>query len=147
MTVSREEMLALAAQMQTAFFSESVPVKNIALRKAHDALRSQGANMPFVCPCCGTRGTTDGKASTVSGSYSPPESANASWSKIDKEFSAYVQVVRATAFEECAKIAEQRPAVHAEWCIADPDAVRSNAADRIRAALKASLPREESNQP
>ncbi|WP_293880514.1 hypothetical protein, partial [Sphingomonas sp.] len=60
------------------------------------------------------------------------------WPEIDTELSAYVAKVRADLIEECAKIAEQEPATHNERCIADPRAVRSNVADRIRAALSPS---------
>lgn len=62
-----------------------------------------------------------------------PES---SWSHIDKELSAYVARVRAETLEEAAEIAEQRPMTHAEFCIADPDAVRRNVAERIRSKIR-----------
>jgi len=64
------------------------------------------------------------------------ETAGQSWSRIDSELSAYVSTIRADLIEQCAKEAE-RCDTHKLHCIADPRAVRSDVADRIRALASA----------
>lgn len=68
------------------------------------------------------------------------EAVASSWPQIDTELSAYVAHIRAELIEQCAKEAE-RCNTHALFCIADPRAIRSDVADRIRALT--SPPRSE----
>lgn len=56
------------------------------------------------------------------------------WSRIDSELSTYIQVVRADLIEACAKEAE-RCDTHALFCLANPTAIRSDIASRIRALV------------
>ena len=74
------------------------------------------------------RGLADGRALSAS----VGGEADTSWSRIDKELSAYVETVRKDLIERCAQEALRRD-THALFCMSDPTAIRSDIADRIRA--------------